>query len=379
VHVAVVANEFLDPALGRVGGFGWAASRAIEALRTPGSGVDRVTVLPGTDFSGPKGCRVLGAPTVRPHRRRRWNQLRLLGRRPDVMLCVDYRSSYKVWFQALPSVPILIWVRDPRLPEHWAAIDALRIPGRDQERVAGIGHLDTRSLGAYARCQPVAERPIVPVCKVPHLADRVPAVYGLEDRGLLLCNPDLAPADRPRRPAGAGPNVLFLGRLDPIKRPWLFLALASRLPEVRFRVVGQSHFAAEAGGWSLPTSLPPNLELLGNLDGADKYRVLADADLLVNTSVYEETPVSVLEAFAFEVPVVSLTDWGGLAERFGAHVRARDDAEAVEGLTEAVRALLEDDERRRRLGRAARCHVQTEHGTQRFLEQFRTLRRVVGF
>ena len=41
------------------------------------------------------------------------------------------------------------------------------------------------------------------------------------------------------------PLVVFLGRLDPYKRPWLLVELARAFPGVNFVVAGQAHFSGE--------------------------------------------------------------------------------------------------------------------------------------
>jgi hypothetical protein len=72
-----------------------------------------------------------------------------------------------------------------------------------------------------------------------------------------------------------GPRVVFLARLDPYKRPWLFVELARRFPGVGFLLLGRTHFSG-LGSWT-PEAVPPNLKVMGHLDGAEKLRLLASA------------------------------------------------------------------------------------------------------
>jgi glycosyltransferase involved in cell wall biosynthesis len=69
------------------------------------------------------------------------------------------------------------------------------------------------------------------------------------------------------------PSFGFLGRLDPVKRPWIFFALAQKFPQADFLVMGQPHFL-EAQNWT-PAVAPANLKLLGHIDGEDKSEALA--------------------------------------------------------------------------------------------------------
>ena len=73
----------------------------------------------------------------------------------------------------------------------------------------------------------------------------------------------------------ARPSVVFLGRLDPIKRPWIFAALAARHSDADFLFLGQSHFEGP-GSWR-PENLPSNLRLLGHVGEEEKFRVLSSA------------------------------------------------------------------------------------------------------
>jgi glycosyltransferase involved in cell wall biosynthesis len=121
-----------------------------------------------------------------------------------------------------------------------------------------------------------------------------------------------------RRQLGCGPDeklVGIVGRLVPIKRHELFLAaarqVADTLPDTRFVIVGDGERRSR-------------LEILaGGLDLGDRvcftgWRrdlpvVYADLDVLVMASSSEGTPVSVIEALAAGVPVVS-TSVGGVPD-----------------------------------------------------------------
>src|SRR5205807_10440094 len=111
------------------------------------------------------------------------------------------------------------------------------------------------------------------------------------------------------------PRVIFLGRLDPIKRPWVFVELARRFPGVEFLMLGQSHFRGR-GSW-VPRQLPENTKLLGHVDGEQKLHLLSSAWVLVNTSIHEALPTSFLEALACETPLLSCTNLEGIVSRFG--------------------------------------------------------------
>jgi glycosyltransferase involved in cell wall biosynthesis len=176
----------------------------------------------------------------------------------------------------------------------------------------------------------------------------------------------------------AHPRVVFLGRLDPIKRPWLFVKLAEQFPEVEFLFMGQSHFKGE-GAWR-PVDLPANVRLLGHVDGEEKLKTLASAWVLVNTSIHESLAVSFLEALACETPIISCQNPEDVVSRFGIYV-GRWDGDGLDALPqfgEALKRLLQDTATRLRLGKEGRAWVTQTHSPAHFLSAYRALCASVG-
>ena len=127
--------------------------------------------------------------------------------------------------------------------------------------------------------------------------------------------------------------VVFAGRLSREKGLDLLAQAARLLPRVTFRVAGSGEMEAALRGI-------PNVELLGFLSGEPLRRLIAGAQAALVPSVwYENCPLSILEAHALGVPVVT-ADRGGMAELVedgvtGAlfhELSGRSLAEAVEGL-----------------------------------------------
>jgi glycosyltransferase involved in cell wall biosynthesis len=141
-------------------------------------------------------------------------------------------------------------------------------------------------------------------------------------------------ACRARLGGGRGPAIGFVGRLVPIKRPGLFVALARALPQVEAFVIGDGPLRG-----ALERDAPPNLRWLGaRADAAD---LLPGLDLLVLPSRREGFPVAAVEAAAagirtvgFAVPgLVDLAEFPGVA-------RLVEDGSGLCGLLAATRDLL---------------------------------------
>ena len=166
------------------------------------------------------------------------------------------------------------------------------------------------------------------------------------------------------------PRVIFLGRLDPIKRPWLFVELARSFPAVEFLMLGQPHFHGP-GSWAAD-DLPPNVRLLGHVEGTLKHQLVSSAWALVNTSIHEALPTSFLEALARETPVLSFTNQDDVVSRFGLVVPwcGGDGTKGLGDLAAGLRRLLDDEPLRTRLGREGRRWVEQTHNGAGFLHAF---------
>lgn len=155
------------------------------------------------------------------------------------------------------------------------------------------------------------------------------------------------------------PVVLFLGALSWEKDPVAFVELAARIagadPHPHFLVVGDGPLRAEVEAGVSRSGVAERIHLLGNRpDVAD---LLAAGDVLVLVSRpggMEGMPAVLIEAGLAGLPVVA-HDVAGVAEVVehgvtGLLVRPGD----VDGLFGAVRSVLDDADRRARLGAAAR-------------------------
>lgn len=380
MKIGIVANEFFDLSLGRMGGFGWAARQAATTLRAAEGGRFEPVFLAGeirarADEPDPVAHEtrlVLRRADEAEHARR------VRDEGIELLLSIDYRPHYEALFRLLPHTPLVVWVRDPRTPEDIARIRTLRIPGAGDETPAGIMTPDCTSLGRVVAESAAHGRPVLFATPAPPLLAKIPGAYGVPaaDGSFLPNIVDRAPAGpivkSPR------PSVVFLGRLDPIKRPWLFAELARHFPCVDFVFLGKPHFCGK-GSWE-PSSLPENIRMSGHLDGPDKIRVLSAAWVLVNTSIHESLAVSFLEALACETPLLACVDGAGTVTGHGVFAGRHDGdgLEAIPSLVAGLSRLLDDGEFRTRLGREGRLWVGETHQPARFGREFGRLCATAG-
>ncbi len=180
---------------------------------------------------------------------------------------------------------------------------------------------------------------------------------------------DLAPfAARPRNPASL--NVGIVGRLVPIKNHKLFLDMARRLIAEgfvgRFVVVGDGELRPELE--RAAADLGDRVTFAGWR--RDLPEVYADLAVVVNTSLNEGTPVSLIEAMAAGVPVVA-TAVGGVPDvvrrnETGWLVASGDTA----GLADAVKLAIYDGDR---LAARARQEVLGKYSKERLVKDVERL------
>lgn len=173
-------------------------------------------------------------------------------------------------------------------------------------------------------------------------------------------------------------KVIFLGRIESVKRGWLFCELAALLPEYEFYMLGQSFREQERNAASIAHyGRIPNLHFVGHVEGEEKLCYLREAKVLVNTSIHEALPVSFLEAMSYGVCLVSNRNPDQYTERFGRWVGdvTGDGYDALPRFAEAVRGLMENEEEQCAKAMAARAHIERYHRIPDWVEHCRRIIR----
>ncbi len=149
-----------------------------------------------------------------------------------------------------------------------------------------------------------------------------------------------------------GGYIAFAGRLSMEKGVLLLAEAAKRLPEYKFVVMGSGDERVHLEGIE-------NVQLTGFLTGEALISTIANASLLVVPSIcYENCPLSILEAQAMGIPVVTM-NMGGMAELTQDGVTGvLVDRVEPDALADAIRALMSDPEKRKEMSK--NCLAQRE-------------------
>jgi len=130
-------------------------------------------------------------------------------------------------------------------------------------------------------------------------------------------------------------DVLWVNNLRPFKRPELALALARRLPQLAFHMIGGPQAGHEAlyADIAEQASQVPNLHFHGRVPYHDVNAFYERARVFVNTSEVEGFPNSYAQAWRRGAPVVAFFDPDAVIARRGL-------GQAVESLDEMAAAVL---------------------------------------
>lgn len=160
-------------------------------------------------------------------------------------------------------------------------------------------------------------------------------------------------------------SILFLGQIGKRKGVYDLLEAASRLaaglPDLRVLLGGDGELDAVRERAKI-LDIAQHVELLGWVHGAKKERLLGQATIFVLPSYNEGLPMSVLEAMAHGLPVVSTTV-GGIPEAVadgveGFLVQPGD----IDALADRLQRLLNDGQLRARMAAAARRKAEDKFG-----------------
>jgi glycosyltransferase involved in cell wall biosynthesis len=173
-------------------------------------------------------------------------------------------------------------------------------------------------------------------------------------------------------------RILFVGRLDEVKRPLLLVGIARALKELRGKADFRIIVAGDGPtGPLLRTRIDQErvsdvFDLLGHVP--DIAPLIKSADLLLLTSRAEGIPLAILEAFAAGKPVV-VSSVGAVRELVDHEtgVLIEKSTGETELFAHAISRLLDSPGLREAMGREARRKVETQYGRERFRQSYRDL------
>lgn len=367
IKVGLLIDEFFGGAGTAFGGYGFLARKYI-AKYIPNDDI-QVDVLLG------KGKRKFWAQhfheddvdLYRLPRNKHMAQRWLKKQNYDIYLSIELTTDFVLRHETDPNKKLILWIQDPRPQYEWDEINTVKLFPEScyynqkiydlvhdwdlQKRVTFIsqGHfLNPKAIDLYNLNKNVP---------IQYLPNPVDIDYSFD--------------------ASAFPKkdkIIFLGRIESVKRGWLFCEIAKRMPEYDFYMLGQSFREKDKNSEIMGKYQNiPNLHFAGHVDGIEKETYLKEAKILVNTSIHEALPVSFLEALAYGTVLVSNRNPENLTSKFGIHVGdvLGDGFDKVDLYVNAVKELMTDDKRRTELALSATEYVRNIHNVEKFTKDLR--------
>jgi glycosyltransferase involved in cell wall biosynthesis len=177
--------------------------------------------------------------------------------------------------------------------------------------------------------------------------------------------------------ARATPAVAIIGRLTAVKNHDLFLRVAACFQGIDFVVYGDGADRA-----ALEAKSKGRVRFAGTRPAREIYGAV---DIVALTSLNEGTPLTLIEAMANAIPVIS-TAVGGVVDLLGAveervggyEIRERGITAASNdevGFAAGLRRLLDDASLRERFAERGRAFVEARYSKERLIDDVRTLYR----
>ncbi len=191
----------------------------------------------------------------------------------------------------------------------------------------------------------IGRRAAVVVAPSPYLLGSVLDGVGTRPTAIMIPNLVDVPTESFSQRAPLRPRLLWMRTFHPLYRPdWavdVLSLLVSRFPEVRLTMAGQDKGQLpDVRAHAESSGLARRVHFAGFLDADQKASAFAEHDIFLNTTATDNAPVSMLEAAAHGLPIVS-TAVGGIPHLF-ADRQAALLADDPEGLADAVAQLLAD-------------------------------------
>lgn len=281
----------------------------------------------------------------------------------DIVISIEATIDYLFKLSKNLNKKILFWIQDPRPLSDWQEISTVNIAKEDSWYNEKTNMLIKKAndLGK-----------IKFVTQANYLSKKAIELYKLpNDLNIdFLPNP-IFKCDVPIKKRD---DIIFLGRIDSVKRGWIFCEIAKRMPRYNFYVLGASTNLIEKNKNSIIQKYAnvKNLHFVGHVDGNEKKEYLRSAKILVNTSIHEALPISFLEAFSYGIIVISNQNPDNLVSTYGKYVGEclGDGMDKVDQFIESINYIMEHEDERAQLAFRAKEYVNNVHGFNNFRKIF---------
>ncbi|MGC7560746.1 glycosyltransferase family 4 protein [Pasteurella sp. PK-2025] len=371
IKVAILINEYFGAVGTAYGGYGFLARRLVaKYLQNDDIQVDVLLKTTSKNFGMFAKKHIVDGINVYEIPKKPWFAKKWLkSQNYDVYLSIEMTFELPLLYEPDLSKKLIFWIQDPRPLSDWEEIETVELfpePNYYDQKLYDYIH----NLYKQNRIKFISQGYF--------LNDKAKELYRLNDDVEIEYLPNPIEIDHTFDVATYPKqnNIIFLGRIESVKRGWLFCEIAKKCPEYNFYMLGQTFSDVERNSKIMEKYKNiPNLHFPGHVDGEEKNQYLKDAKILINTSIHEALPVSFLEALSYGTLLVSNQNPEDLTSKFGIHVGTvlGNGFEHVDKYVNAVKALMENDEHRKDLALQGIKYIKEVHNLPRFIEQIRNI------
>ncbi len=370
--VGILIDEYFGGWDTAYGGYGFLARRLV-AKYLPNDELTIEVLLHGNKVEGLVQQRIIdGVKVYKLSASDRLSRYWLALKRYDAFLSIELTSIAAIQL-ASPKTPHILWIQDPRPRSEWDEIETVTL-------FPEPSYYDQKIYDLVAKRQ----RSIRFITQGLFLNDLARQLYSLRESVAIeyLPNPIDTPLDPCQDTIQKEDLILFLGRIDSVKRGWIFCEIAKRLPECQFHVLGAMRNNIERNSEVLAPYIDeaghsriPNLHFEGHVDGELKQKFLRRAKILVNTSIHEALPISFLEALAARTLIVSCRNPEDLTAKFGFFTGPvlGNGFDRVDDFVDGIRRILGDENYRKQVAEDGYQYICANHSIARFQMEMRRI------
>lgn len=207
-------------------------------------------------------------------------------------------------------------------------------------------------------------------------ADDLREKYGL-NRSRLIAIPTWSREISTQRAVTKKYDLLFLGRLEPQKRPELFVELISRLHQqysidATGIICGGGSKRIQVQQKIKKLKLQKSITMAGIISPSKTKEIISQSSILILPSLFEGMPLVIIEAAASGVPTV-VSNYPG-ADELVIDGKSGYIVYSLETMTDRVRALLSNQKQYEAMSQFARKHSKENFGHKRIEEFVQLLR-----
>jgi glycosyltransferase involved in cell wall biosynthesis len=293
----------------------------------------------------------------------------------NVFIGVDHFITYEYPLMSFPNIPWVLWLKDPRDVGKWEKIASVSLVKKSWgiHSDADYKQYVRNRLESFQRIYKRSRmfgRKIVIATEANDFISIGKNLCGLKElRPAFLSKPIPLPVMKGPEYSDH-PSFLFLARLDPIKRPWIFCELAKRFPKAEFLVAGQANMPEIMDPVLAPYRNIPNLKFLGRVFGPEKDKLFRKVWAVINTSAHEGLPVSIVEGFSYGKTAIASENPDEVTSKYGLWVGDMRgdgfDTKTVDLYAKHVEDIINGKMDRAKIFQRNREYIGTVHSFEKF-------------